>query len=198
MASTDRPAPASPHFMRALTSDWPRTEDKVFQCTRWPSCGCPDGAVASDCPGLTLDPKRVQPTGQPHPTTEEQAMRHHSAALSLDQALQDLDEAHALLRQADRVISSMDWSRLVQESEPLYRDLQCLVSTIRAHLPPPKDPPAEGSSWRLSPTAQPITVLGCVRAVDPLVVYQYDGLTNARQTSVMDLHEFLQIARPAT
>lgn len=24
----------------------------AFNCPRWPDCGCPDGAVRTDCPGL--------------------------------------------------------------------------------------------------------------------------------------------------
>lgn len=24
---------------------------KLFHCPLWPDCGCPDGTVASDCPG---------------------------------------------------------------------------------------------------------------------------------------------------
>lgn len=26
-----------------------------FECPRWPHCGCPDGTIAPDCPGETID-----------------------------------------------------------------------------------------------------------------------------------------------
>jgi hypothetical protein len=26
----------------------------VFDCPKWPQCGCPDGTVAADCPGKTI------------------------------------------------------------------------------------------------------------------------------------------------
>lgn len=29
-----------------------------FFCLRWPDCGCPDGAVRSDCPGLRRRARR--------------------------------------------------------------------------------------------------------------------------------------------
>lgn len=25
----------------------------VFDCPRWPACGCPDGTIADDCPGVS-------------------------------------------------------------------------------------------------------------------------------------------------
>ncbi|WP_224826260.1 hypothetical protein [Cognatishimia sp. MH4019] len=30
---------------------------KVFECPRWPDCGCPDGTIAPDCPGKTRETK---------------------------------------------------------------------------------------------------------------------------------------------
>lgn len=28
----------------------------AFHCPRWPECGCPDGTMVSDCPGLVTAP----------------------------------------------------------------------------------------------------------------------------------------------
>jgi hypothetical protein len=28
----------------------------TFECSRWPGCGCPDGTMAVDCPGLAAWP----------------------------------------------------------------------------------------------------------------------------------------------
>lgn len=30
-----------------------------FHCPNWPACGCPDGTVRTDCPGLGKRPARV-------------------------------------------------------------------------------------------------------------------------------------------
>lgn len=34
--------------------------EPVFHCPLWPVCGCPDGAVRPDCPGLQ-DPRNPPP-----------------------------------------------------------------------------------------------------------------------------------------
>lgn len=36
-------------------------ENSTFACPIWPDCGCPDGAVRSDCPGLCADATAVPP-----------------------------------------------------------------------------------------------------------------------------------------
>jgi len=118
--------------------------------------------------------------------TEDTAMRQHSAALSLDQTLQDLADAHALLRRAEVLLSGAYDPRGDQRLGPLLRD-------ITAHLPPPPSPPPENSEWVLAPSGLLITVLGCVRSTQPLVVYQFVA---SDSTTVMDLQEFLQLARP--
>jgi alkaline phosphatase len=42
-----------PDRRRARTSAAPANDTTpTFHCPRWPGCGCPDGTVAMDCPGL--------------------------------------------------------------------------------------------------------------------------------------------------
>jgi len=154
----------------------------VFNCQRWPHCGCPDGTKATDCPGTSVP----APPSSHFTSTEDTAMRHHSAALSLDQTIQDLAEAHTLLRRAETLLSSPYDPRGDQRLGPLLRDIQ-------SHLPPPPKPPSEGTRWRFSPSGQLLTVLGCARPTQPLVIYQYDDDVRSRAT-IMDLQEFLRLA----
>ena len=43
------------------------TPEPNFHCPLWPLCGCPDGAVRTDCPGLqqpgSAPPRRYDPAG---------------------------------------------------------------------------------------------------------------------------------------
>jgi hypothetical protein len=48
--------------LRLLPDQYRVTDDRgTFACPIWPDCGCPDGAVHSDCPGLCPDAPAVPP-----------------------------------------------------------------------------------------------------------------------------------------
>jgi len=119
-------------------------------------------------------------------------MRHHSAALSLDQTLQDLADAHALLRDTIPILRNPSIRSILAPRSSINPEE--LLSRIERLLPPPPSPPAEDSEWRLSPSGLLVTVLGCVRPSQPLVVYQHMADDSS---SIMDLHEFLQLATSA-
>jgi len=42
------------HSSTSFDATWVRDAPaKTFDCPRWPGCGCPDGTIAADCPGVT-------------------------------------------------------------------------------------------------------------------------------------------------
>jgi hypothetical protein len=126
--------------------------------------------------------------------SEEVAMRHHSAALSLDQTIQELEDAQTLLRVCVPIIQ--DLCRSSPGNSVLVACAESLVRQISRSLPAVTEPPATLSRWCFRRSLLYATVLGCVEDLDgeTVVAYRYDAEVSNVAISTMPLRSFLEEA----